>query len=155
MKPFRFSLQAIETLRERAEHSALEQLAAALRGQRSAEERLAGVHRRIEVHQQKHRQLISTAAPVHEVQRHGAWMEVLREEQSRTNDACMAARRSVAAAASAVQSARQARETISRCHERQRLAHQSESRRQEQMLLDELSAARHLRAVRERKTALP
>lgn len=142
MKRFRFTLQALLTVRQRQEQVAMESYAAALQAQRRAAEAL----RQAEV------EMVAAARRVREEMAHGLMADRLRQlgdhfqvltrQKDQAADRAAVADRAVAPALREMLEARRRREAVGEFQAKQRLRHQRESQRQEGKQLDELAQRR-------------
>jgi flagellar export protein FliJ len=142
MKTFRFTLEAVRTLRQRQEQEALENYARALLARQQVLAALTDMDQRIGRDFTQMRKLLSgpcTAAQAAQAQNFHASLEKKRDE-------CVAAlghaERRLNAASQAMLAARQKRETVDIYREKQQAAHQRLELREEQKILDEFAIRR-------------
>ena len=142
MRSFRFTLEAVRTLRQRQENEALEQYARALLARQQVLDLLEAFHQRIADDFAQMRQLMAggcTAARAAQAQAYHRTLEKLRDE----NVALLGqAERHVNAASQAMLAARQQREIVDVYREKQQAAHQRLELREEQKILDEFALRR-------------
>ena len=155
MKSFHFTLEAVLTLRQRQEQKALELYAQALLARQQALERLeAAQHRLNTAFEELRAQLAagctaSAAAQAHEYQRS------LAKRRDECTLALGAAERRVNAALQGMLAARQQREIVDKCFEKQKSRHGRETARAEQKLLDDLAGRRANSILSWNPTAFP
>ena len=142
MKTFRFTLEAVRTLRQRQEQEALEHCARALLARQQVLAALTDIDQRIGRDFTQMRKLLAgpcTAAQAAQAQNFHAALEKKREE-------CVAAlgqaERRLNAASQAMLAARQKRETVDVFREKQQVTHQRLQMREEQKTLDEFASRR-------------
>jgi flagellar export protein FliJ len=142
MKAFRFTLEAVRTLRQRHEQEALEFYARALLARQQVLDLLADIDHRIGRDFVQMRQLLAgpcTAAQASQAQAFHASLEKQRDE-------CLVtlgqAERRVNAASQAMLVARQQREMVDVYREKQLAAHDRLGLREEQKILDEFAIRR-------------
>jgi flagellar export protein FliJ len=142
MKAFRFTLEAVRTLRQRQEQEALENYARALLARQQVLDLLADMDYRIAHDYAQMRQLRAgrcTAAQAAQAQNFHASLEKKRDD-------CVAAlgqaERRVNAASQAMLAARQQREMVDVYREKQQAVHQRLGLREEQKTLDEFAIRR-------------
>ena len=142
MKSFRFSLQAVLTLRQRQERFALEAYAAALLARHQAVARVKAVEQELAAAWSDLRRRQETGCPAAEMAQAMAFSQVLSRRRDEAVTALMAAERGVNLSLQNLLEARRQRETVDACHDKQRLAHQRNQTRQENRLLDDLAGRR-------------
>jgi flagellar export protein FliJ len=142
MKAFRFTLEAVRTLRQRQEQEALETYARALLARQQVLDLLADMDQHIVRDFVQMRQLLAgrcTAARAAQAQNFHASLEKKRDD-------CVAAlgqaERRVNAASQAMLAARQQREMVDVYREKQHAVHQRLGLREEQKILDEFAIRR-------------
>jgi flagellar export protein FliJ len=142
MKAFRFTLEAVRTLRQRQEQQALETYARALLSRQQMLELLKEMDQRIGRDFVQMRQLLAgrcTAAQAAQAQNFHSSLEKKRDD-------CVAAlgqaERRVNAASQAMLAARQQREMVDVYRGKQQAAHQRLELREEQKILDEFAIRR-------------
>jgi flagellar export protein FliJ len=142
MKAFRFTLEAVRTIRQRQENEALEFYARALLSRQHALASLEAIHHRIAEDFARMRQLLAggcTAAQAAQAQNYHRSLEKMREEAV---GALEQAERRVNAASQAMLIARQQREIVDVYREKQQAVHQRAELREEQKTLDEFALRR-------------
>jgi flagellar export protein FliJ len=142
MKAFRFNLEAVRTLRQRQEQTAMEQYAQTLALRQQAVNRLAAVSQELTDGWQELRSRLAGGCAASEV----AQMQEYHHSLVRRRDECMnalgIAERRVNAAFQAMLAARQQRELVDKYFEKQKARHQRHEGRNEQKLLDDLAGRR-------------
>jgi flagellar export protein FliJ len=142
MKAFRFSLEAVRTLRQRQEHEALENYARALLVRQQALDALEAIDQRIRSHFAQMRQLLAggcTADRAAQALNYHCTLELKREEGS---VALGQAERRLQAASQIMLAARQQREMVEVYRKKQHAVHQRLELREEQKILDEFAIRR-------------
>jgi flagellar export protein FliJ len=142
MKAFRFSLEAVQTLRHRQEQQAMEQYVRALLARQQALDQLEIIRERVRRNQQELSRLLSagcTAAVAAQVQLFERSLE--KQQADRVASLAMTERR-VNAAFQAMLVARQKRKMVESYRNKQAALHQRAEAREEQKLLDDLAARR-------------
>jgi flagellar export protein FliJ len=142
MKAFRFTLEAVRTVRQRHEQEAMEQYAQALLARQRALSRLEEIQRQLNVAWQEIRTRFSagcTAAQA--VQVHG-YRQTLEKRREECAAALGEAERRVNAALQVMLAARREREIADKFFEKQKSRHTREHLRLEQKMLDDLAARR-------------
>jgi flagellar export protein FliJ len=142
MKAFRFTLEAVRTVRQRQEHETQEQYAQALLARRQALARLEQAQAELEEARQEWRGKLSAGvSAVHASQAH-----THRSSIEKRCEECAtllgAAERRVNAAFQAMLTARRQREIVDKVFARQKARHAREMTRLEQKMLDELAGRR-------------
>jgi len=151
MKAFRFTLEAVRTLRQRQEHEALEEFARALLARQQVLDMLEAIDQRIGRDFAQMRRLLSekcTAAQAAQAQNYHRSLEKQREEGLTVLGQ---AERRVNAASKSMLAARQQREMVDVYREKQQATHQRLELREEQKVLDEF-AIRRVTALNSAKT---
>jgi flagellar export protein FliJ len=142
MKAFRFTLEAVRTIRQRQENEALEFYARALRARQNALDALDAVHHLIVNDFARMRQLLAggcAAAQAAQAQNYHRSLERMREDAA---TALEQAERRVNAASQAMLTARQQREIVDVYREKQNAAYQRAELREEQKTMDEFASRR-------------
>lgn len=142
MKAFQFTLESVRIVRQRHEQEAMEQYARALLGRRQAVERLEAVQEQLTSGWQELRQLLARgceAARAAQMQDYHRSLEKRRDEHVA---ALGMAERRVNAAFQGMMAARQQREIVDKCFDKQKTRHQREQLRLEQKFLDDLAGRR-------------
>jgi flagellar export protein FliJ len=142
MKPFRFTLQALLTLRHHQEQQALEAYARALESRRLACLQRDSIQQQLQsVRADLHHQLTNGTTAAFITQSH-AYSRLLELRLHQAAQHLAAADQSVANALQSMVAARQLRETVETLRERRLEVHATQSRRLEGRLLDELATRR-------------
>jgi flagellar export protein FliJ len=142
MKAFRFTLEAVRTLRQRQEQEALEDYARALLARQQVLDLLTDMDQRIGRDFVQMRKLLAgrcTAAQAAQAQNFHASLEKKRDD---CVTALGKAERRVNAASRAMLAARQQREMVEVYRDKQQAAHQRLALREEQKILDEFAIRR-------------
>ncbi len=139
MKPFRFRLQSLLSLREREERKALEAFAASLREAELAESRLRATQARINDHWNAAAETLRAGCAPAELQSWQSFGQILVREESRCRAAAVAASESASQARRGLMAARQRREVVESLKTRHRETHERESLHEEQTLLDDIA----------------
>ena len=138
MKSFKFSLQALRTLRQRQEQAALEEYTQSLMARERALSQLELVRQELALGWAEfHKRLTARSAAVELAQLH-AYCQTVDKRQMECEHAEKVARNIVRLAFTRLVSARQAREVIEKFHEAQKRRHDRGLRKQEQKVLDDL-----------------
>jgi flagellar export protein FliJ len=142
MKAFHFNLEAVRTLRQRQEQTAMEQYAQALALRQQAVNRLEAVSQELNEGWQELRSKLVKGCAASEA----AQIQDYHRSLVRRRDDCTAAlgtaERRVNAALQAMLAARQQRELVDKYFEKQKARHQRQEGRNEQKLLDDLAGRR-------------
>lgn len=142
MKRFRFSLEAVETVRARAAHEALENYARKLRARLAAEAMLAKAELALADHLTEWRRAMARSfSPSDMLQNEHVRLML----ETRRNERAKELREAAAAATQAYagfQVARQKSDVVERFHERQRHEFNLGILKEEQHFLDELASSR-------------
>jgi flagellar export protein FliJ len=144
MRPFRFPLEALRTLRERQERSALESYARCVQASRAATERLQAASDTLDRLASECRAPVAAglaAAHVRQLRAFCATAAVVRTECQR---AVASAQRDVQRAWELLVVARQQREAVERYYQRLQQQHLRHEQRAEQKVLDEMAQRRLL-----------
>src|SRR3954470_15421923 len=142
MKKFRFTLEAVQTLRARAAREALENYARKLRGRLAAEANLAKAEAALGEHLGDWRRAMSQSFSPSQMLQHEharVMLEARRNERARELREAASA---TAEAYAAFQLSRQKSDVVDRFHDRQRREFNLRVLKEEQNLLDELAATR-------------
>ena len=142
MKSFRFSLQAVLTLRQRQERFALEAYAAALLARHQAVERVKAIDLELAAAWNILRRQQDTGCSAAEMAQAREFSESLSRRRNAASTALMSAERGVNLSLQNLLEARRQREIVDACHDKQKLVHQREQARQENRLLDDLAGRR-------------
>ena len=142
MKKFRFTLQALRTLRQREEQLALEQYALAIAARRLAADRLNTAQQHCEAGWQARRQRLASgisAGDLAHMQAHCLTLEELKKE---CDAALQQTQLIVDEKWEKLIAARQAREAVDKYFARQRLRYDRAWQREEQKTLDDIGQRR-------------
>jgi flagellar export protein FliJ len=139
MKPFRFRLQSLLSLREREERKALEAFAAALCEAELSESRLRATQTRINDHWNAAAETLRSGCAPAELQSWQSFGQILVREEARLRAAAVTASEAASLARRALMAARQRREVVEALKTRHRETHERESLHEEQMLLDDIA----------------
>lgn len=142
MKKFRFTLEAVRTVRQRNENEAQEQYARALLGRQQAMAAVEAAEEEIRLDRLRLHKLLDkgcTAAQAEQAQRFHRSLEGRRQE---VQALLGQAERRVNATLQAMIAARQQREMVDVYCEKQRARHSRQAGREEQKALDEFAARR-------------
>jgi flagellar export protein FliJ len=142
MKPFRFTLEAVQIVRDRATNEALEKYAKSLKARSNAEHELEKAEAALRGHLEEWRaRMTRSFSPMDMLQHSHARteLEARRNEKVKLlRDAAQAANKAQAA----LQLARQKSDVVDRFHDRQKHEFNLAALKEEQHLLDELAAGR-------------
>lgn len=142
MKSFRFSLQAVLTLRQRQERFALEAYAAALLVCHQAVSRMKAVELELSTSWSDLRCKQDAGCSAAVMSQASEYSRTLSRRRDEAGVALMAAERGMNVSLKSLLEARKQREIVDACHDKQKLAHQREQVRQENRLLDDLAGRR-------------
>lgn len=142
MKPFRFSLQPLLILRERAERQALEAYAQALIEHRRREDILKDLEGQLGEAYTESKRRLTNVTPVFHIVQHQLYCAHLEGRcKSAATDVSIAAGK-VKETIEALMAARQRKEVVEKFREKQRATYDHEILVEEQKLLDELAGRR-------------
>jgi flagellar protein FliJ len=139
MKAFRFSLQALKTLRQQQENVALEQYAAAMRARQQAEDRLLLAQQEQQQAWAQWQNQLNTGCPAGELVASQDYARLLEIRRQECQAALHTAQESLRLAWERLLLARQKREAVDKFYARQRERYARECQRQEQKALDEMA----------------
>lgn len=139
MKHFRFTLQALLTVREREERSTLEYYARQLQLQQQALDDLTAIETDLAAGWNELRELMTRACPVADLVQRQAHCQRLGERLERQRDTLARAEAAARLALLQLITAQQSREVVVKFLENQQENYQRECAREEQKLLDELA----------------
>ena len=142
MKAFRFTLEAVRTVRQRQENEALEEYSRALCAKQQMLELLAGIDQRISRDFEFMRKLLADGCSAAEAAQAQSYQRALQKKRDEAAAALSQAERKVNAASKAMLAARQQREIVDVFREKQIAAHQKLEAREEQKVLDEFAGRR-------------
>ena len=139
MKGFRFSLQAILTLRQEAEQAAQRQYALRLTAVQAAEARLAALDQEVQGVWARREKALAQGVQAHEVEALGSYGAGLAEQRKTLVTEVQKARDAAHLAWQQLLRASQERETLDRYRKRRRLEFDQAQARAEQKMLDDLA----------------
>jgi len=139
MKPFKFTLQAVRTVREREEQSALRDYVATLRALEEAKHRYEVVQEQIAAAWDDFRQALEADSPSVEITRVQDYCEMLQERRRELESALQAARQKANCAFTRYLAAHQACATVEQSFRNQKPRHQHKRLRHEQKVIDDLA----------------
>ncbi len=142
MKPFKFTLQALYTLRQRSENDALKVYAASLVNRARAAESVRAAEGELSAAQAAWQQQARAGCPAAEMAQHASHCQRLATQRDQRLALLGTAERKVNAALQDMLSARQRREAVEQLLDKQRRAYKAELARAEQRFLDELAQRR-------------
>jgi flagellar export protein FliJ len=142
MKSFRFTLQAVQTLRHRQEQQAMETYVHALLARQQVLDRLEAVRERIRRNQQEMNRLLASACAASPLAQASQYERVLEQQQAEQIAALALADRRVQNTFQAMLSARRRRKMVENFRAKQLARHQRAEWREEQKLLDDLASRR-------------
>jgi len=142
MKPFRFTLEAVSTLRQRQEQKAMDQYARTLIARRAAASGLEAVERELSGCWQEWRKQLAGGCAAAEAVQALAYQRSLAQRRDECVLALETAERRVNAAMKGMFLARQQREIVDKCFDKQKAHYQRELARGEQKFLDDLAGRR-------------
>ena len=139
MKPFQFTLQSIQVLRQQKERAAQQRFAAALRACEDAAAQLQAASADLSACWTTLRDRMSAGVDGTELLRARAWCNVLELKVKERASALEIARLSVDAVWNEMMQATRDREILDRYRDKRKSAHEAAMRREEQKTLDELA----------------
>jgi flagellar export protein FliJ len=142
MKAFRFTLQAVQTLRHRQEQQAMEIYVHALLAREQALDRLETARERIRRNHQEINRLLAAACAAAHLAQAGQYERLLEKQQADLVAALALAEHRVQAAFQAMLTARQRRKMVENLRAKQLGGHQRAEWREEQKLADDLASRR-------------
>jgi flagellar export protein FliJ len=142
MKTFRFSLQAVLTVRQREEHFALEQYAQALLTRQQALDHLAVEERELAAIRQDMRDLLQAGVAAGSILRSQVFCQSLASRRDLAAEALSNAERAVQSTLQSMLEARRRREVVESCRNKQRVRHTRQCHYQEDRHHDELASRR-------------
>ena len=143
--PFRFRLERVREMRERAEDEAKEALGAALRRQDELTARLADAGTRLEEARTSKSATSGAACSVQAILAHQAFVERVEREQQAAELELSRHGAEVAARRAALQEAAREHQVLEKLRDKQAAAHRREAERVEARQIDELALAMHRR----------
>ena len=142
MKPFKFTLEGVRTLRQRKERACMEAYALALSDRQRAAQRVEHIARQLmEVWMRIHGELAEGTAAASIAQLRG-FCQSLEESQAQAKRRLDEADRGVHESLGRMLVARQEREAVDKFAEYQKSVHDRELNREEQKALDEMAGRR-------------
>jgi flagellar export protein FliJ len=142
MKAFRFTLEAVQTLRHRQEQQAMEIYVHALLARQQVLDRLEIARDRIRRNQQEINRLLAAACPAAQLAQAGQYERVLEKQQADQVAALALAERRVQAAFQSMLTARQRRKMVENLRAKQLAGHQRAEWREQQKLADDHASRR-------------
>jgi flagellar export protein FliJ len=142
MKSFRFTLEALGTLRQRQEQKAMEQYAQSLIARRQAVDGLEAAEHDLSACWQDWRDRLAGGCAAAEAAQAHAYQRSLAQRRDECALALETAERRVNAALHGMLLARQQREIVDKCFDKQKARHRREEARGEQKFLDDLAGRR-------------
>ncbi len=142
MKAFHFSLEAVQTVRQRQEQQAMEQYVRALLARQQALDQLDLIRDRILQNHQELNRLLSAGCTAAVVTQAHHFERALQKQQADRLASLALVERRVNAAFQAMILARQKRKTVESFRKRQLARHQRAENREEQKMLDDLASRR-------------
>jgi len=140
MKPFRFTLEAVSTIRKRAERETLEAYAQSLLLRGRALERRQAIQRGLEAAWTRTRQESAKGCSASTISQLQGYTRLLEEECARCQAALQQAVRAVNQSLQRMLAARQQREVVDTFRRHQRARYDLEFGRETQKFLDELTS---------------
>jgi len=142
MKRFRFSLEAVQTVRERAAQEALENYGRAVRERAASEARWAAAEAALTDHLSEWRKAMKGGFSPREMLQNEHARTMLEAHRDARAEELRVAAAAVARAQAEFQVARQNSEVVERFHDRQRRAFNLSALKEEQNILDEMALTR-------------
>jgi flagellar export protein FliJ len=142
MKAFHFTLEAVRTLRQRQEQNSMEQYAQSLIARQQAIDRLASVEHALSVCWEELRGQLAGSCSASKVAQAHDYQRSLAKRREECVAALGNAERRVNAALQTMLAARQQREIVDKCSDKQKAGYQREVVRAEQKFLDDLGGRR-------------
>lgn len=142
MKAFRFTLQAVQTVRHRQEQQAMETYVHALLARQQVLDRLEAARERIRRNQQEINRLLAAPCAAVQLAQAGHYECALERQQADQIVALALAERRVQTTFQAMLAARQRRKMVESYRARQLAHHQRAESREEQKLTDDLASRR-------------
>ena len=138
MKKFQFSLQALQTLRERQEQQALQEYSNALTAWERARDHVEAVHKELAAAWAERQRSALASCSAGELDRSHAYCQSLERRKQAAEHAMKVARNRASQVFTKLLAARQARAVVDKFFENQKRDHEVERRRHEQHSLDEM-----------------
>lgn len=155
MKPFRFPLEVLRTIREQQEQAAQQRFAAALAASETAARRVRENLRELEACWRAVKHTVKADALMSEVIRLRDFADLIEQRQAELERELTAARTAAEKAAAAMRLAMRDREIIEQLHHRRFGAHRLEVAREEQKALDELAGRKSAPGLSASFTVIP
>jgi len=155
MKPFRFPLEAVATVRKRTEGETLEAYARALLSQQQALKRLEAAQRELDTVWDQLRRELGRGCPAANMIRLRGHAEALDNGRRRHEATFQQAGRAVQQSLRRMLAARQQREVVDKLRNRQHRHHDRDEAKETQKFLDELATQRSTSALAGRTTTDP
>jgi flagellar export protein FliJ len=143
MKPFRFTLEAVSTLRQRQEQKAMDQYVRSLALRSQAAERLETAESTLTAAWQEWRTQMTQGVTAIEAARAQAHHRLLMRQRDECVTGLETADRRVNAALQAMIAAKQQREVVDKCFEKQKARHTREQLQEEQKFMDDLAGRKN------------
>lgn len=147
MKPFRYKLQAVEMLRERREHDALERYALALAQRAQAVLRLDAAEHDLSAIRFELQEQVTGGCQAHVINRLQLQSETAQESRARCELGLQNAEVLVNQRLAEMLNARREREAVEKHHEKSRQEHSRAAQREDQKWLDDLKPQRALQSA--------
>lgn len=147
MKKFRFSLQALLTVRQQAEQTALESYSRALTARQEARDRLLNAERELTEGWNDLTQELAHGSPAAKISLSQTWCQVLEQRQQHALRLLQEAEAALQKAHQAMLGARQDREAVESYQDNQRRRYDRELQREEQKTIDDLVNSRMVPVV--------
>jgi flagellar export protein FliJ len=142
MKAFRFTLEAVQTVRHRQEQQAMETYVHALLARQQVLDRLEMARERIRRNQQEIVRLLAAPCAAAQLAQAGQFERALEKQQADLVAALAQAERRVQATFQAMLAARQRRKMVESFRAKQYARHQRAEWREEQKVTDDLASRR-------------
>jgi flagellar export protein FliJ len=142
MKPFRFTLEALSTLRRLEEQKAMDQYAQCLIGRRQAVEALESAERDLKASSQDLRGKLLTGCTAAAAEQGNVYQQFLVQRRGQCAVALETAERRVSAALEAMLHSRKQREIVDKFFDKQKASYVREQGRLEQKFMDDLAGRR-------------
>ena len=142
MKTFHFTLEALGTLRRRQEQKAMEQYSQSLIVRSQTADRLEAVEHELSACRQEWREKLSSGCTAVEAAQAQVYHLSLVKRQEECAVALETAERRLNATLQSMTLARQQREMVDKCFEKQKIRHQRDQARDERKMIDDLAGRR-------------
>lgn len=147
MKKFRFTLQALLTVRQQAEQKALESYSRALAARQEAHQRLLAANRELAQASDDLARELAEGAPAARASLSRAWCQVLETRQQHAARSLQEAEAALQQAHRSMLATRQDREAVENFQDQQHQRYDRQLLREEQKVLDDLVSSRFVPAV--------